>query len=96
MTAIRPGRRKGTARALAERFGTSPRHIRRIIAEPRDEFEARAQARQDQALELRDLGLSYSEIAARLDVTRDTASGLVRRGRRRKPATDAPEVPSDA
>ena len=52
MTAHTPGRRKLTAREAAERFGVCPRTIRRIVAEPRDEFEARAASRRKQAAEL--------------------------------------------
>lgn len=81
MTAARPGRRTVTARELAERFNRSPRTIRRIVAEPRDDFEARARARQTEALALRAQGLSYAQIAATMGVTRDAAAGLVRRGR---------------
>jgi DNA-binding NarL/FixJ family response regulator len=88
MTAARPGRRSVTARELGERFNRSPRTIRRIVAQPRDEFEAEARERQAQALNLRSQGLSYGQIAKELGITRDAASGLVRRGRRNNaPAT---------
>lgn len=81
MTAARPGRRTVTARELAERFNRSPRTIRRIVAEPREVFEARARTRQAQALALRAQGLSYAQIASELDISRSAAAGLVRRGR---------------
>jgi len=81
MTAARPGRRTVTARELAERFNRTPRTIRRIVAEPRDDFEARARARQTEALALRAQGLSYAQIATELGISRDAAAGLVRRAR---------------
>lgn len=83
MTAQTPARRKKTARELAEQFGVSPRTIREIVAEPRNEFEARSQTRQDEALGLRTKGLSYAEIGKALGISRDAAAGLVRRGQQR-------------
>lgn len=83
MSAIKPTKRKVTSRELAEKFGTSPRHIRRIIAEPRDDFEARSKARQLEALQLREKGLSYRQIGSEMGISRDSAAGLVRRGRER-------------
>ena len=81
MGAIKPSRRKGTARELGERFNRHPRTIQRVMAEPRDAFEARARARQAQALALRARGLSYAQIGGELGVSRNAAAGLVRRGR---------------
>ena len=90
MTALRPQRRKGTAREVAARFGVSPRTVQRIVAEPRGEFESRAAERQDEALALYESGLSYQGVADALGISRDTASGLVRRarGRHRNEASD--------
>ena len=84
MGAETPSRRNGSARELAARIGCSPRTIQNLWAEPRDEFEARAQSRQDEALALREQGLSHAEVGKALGVSRDAAAGLVRRGRRRR------------
>lgn len=81
MTAIKAGKRNGTARELAERFEVTPRHIRRIIAEPRPAFEARARARQLEALALREQGLTYQAIADHMGISRGAAAGLVHRAR---------------
>jgi predicted DNA-binding transcriptional regulator YafY len=58
-----------TARELAEEFGVTPRQIRRIIAEPRAEFLARAAERRETAARLRAAGLSYAECAAEMSTT---------------------------
>jgi transposase len=89
MTALRPQRRIGTAREIGERFNRSPRTVRRIIAEPREEFEKRAHSRQDEALSLIESGLTYQQVADRLDITRGTAAGLVHRARRRRADADS-------
>jgi predicted DNA-binding protein (UPF0251 family) len=82
--ALKPGRRKLTAREVAQRYGISERHVRRAIAEPRDDFEARARARQAQALALIESGLTYQQAADQMGITRGTAAGLVHRARARR------------
>lgn len=77
MTAHTPGRRKLTAREAAERFGVCPRTIRRIVAEPRDEFEARAASRRKQAAELRAQGLKYREIAEQMGISVGAVGALL-------------------
>ncbi len=84
MGALKPGRRKLTAREVAQRYGISERHVRRAIAEPRDDFEARARARQAQALALIESGLTYQQAADQMGITRGTAAGLVHRARARR------------
>ena len=84
MPAHKPVRRKLTAREVAKRYGVSERHVRRVVAEPRDDFEARARARQDQALALIESGLTYRQVADKLGITRGTAAGLVHRARARR------------
>ena len=49
MTAGTPGRRKRTAREAAALLGVSERTIRNIVAEPRDDYEARARERRNPA-----------------------------------------------
>lgn len=85
-------RRKKTARELAEKFGISERYVRKLAAEPRAEFEARAAARQDEALTLRAKGLSYLQIATVLGCNRNTAVGLVRRGNARRERHGLPKI----
>lgn len=81
MSATKQGRRDVTARELAERFGVTPRHIQNIWAEPREEWEARGQARQREALGLREQGLTYQAIADQMGISRGAAAGLVHRAR---------------
>lgn len=83
MAALHQRRRKLTAAEVGERFGRSPRTIRDLIAEPRAEFEARSKARQLEALQLREKGLSYRQIGSEMGISRDSAAGLVRRARER-------------
>ncbi|MGB0972771.1 MAG: helix-turn-helix domain-containing protein [Mycobacterium sp.] len=68
MGAEMAARRKMTAREAAERFGVTDRTIRRLIAEPRAEFLARARERRAQAVKLRLQGLKYREIAEEMDL----------------------------
>lgn len=82
MGAETPGRRKRTAREAAEALGASPRTIRRIVAEPRDEFLARAAERRRRAVELREQGLKYREIADEMGVTTGTVGTLLRDARK--------------
>lgn len=69
MTAETPARRKRTAREAAELLGVSPRTIRNIVAEPRDQYLARAAERRQRVLELRARGLKLREIAAEIGMT---------------------------
>lgn len=69
MTALKPGRRKGTARELATRLGVSERTIRRYVAEPREDFDARTAIRHARIRELREEGKSYRAIAAEVGVS---------------------------
>lgn len=77
MGAENPERRKQTAKELAERFGVSDRTVRRLMAEPRESFLARAQARRDQAVELRSRGMTHSQIAAEMGISRGTVGRLL-------------------
>lgn len=69
MTALRPGRRTASARELAERLGVSPRTVRRYVAEPKDEYDARIKNRHEQIRALRTEGLSMRAIAAEVGVS---------------------------
>jgi len=63
MGAETPARRKRTAREVAASLGASERTVRRIIAEPREDFERRARERRKIAVDLREQGKKYREIA---------------------------------
>lgn len=69
MAALRAGRRNASARELAERMGVTPRTIQRYIAEPRAEYEARAEARHERIRKLRAEGLSMRAIGAEVGVS---------------------------
>ena len=69
MAAMKPGRRPASARAIAERLGVSPSTVKRLIAEPRGEYEARTEARHERIRVLRTEGKSYRAIAAELNVS---------------------------
>lgn len=72
MGAIKPGRRPVSARVLAERIGVSERTIKRYVAEPREQYEARTAARHARIRELRAEGLSMRAIAAEVGVALGT------------------------
>lgn len=83
MTALQRRRRSGdlTARQVAERFGVSVRTVKRLVAEPREDYLARASARRAQVIELRNQGLKYAQIAEQLGCTTGIVSGLIRQAR---------------
>lgn len=69
MTAIKQAKRSKSARELAEKFGVSERTVRRMIAQPRSEYEAQAAERHAKIRALREEGKSYRVIAAELGVS---------------------------
>ncbi|PXX52291.1 hypothetical protein DFR70_13323 [Nocardia tenerifensis] len=81
MAARNPVRRTKTARELAEQYGASTRTIQRLIAEPREDFEARARAKALRAAELRASGLTYARIAEELGISIGSVSALLRAAR---------------
>ncbi|GAB3603690.1 hypothetical protein GCM10027586_06850 [Kineococcus gypseus] len=89
MSAQRPARRKMTAREAAAHFGVSPATVKRLVAEPREDFLARAQARRDRAVELRAKGLKHREIAAEMDVPIGTVGRLLHEAKKLAQAADA-------
>jgi len=62
-------RRAITAKELAQKLGSSERTARRLVAEPREDFLARAQTRRMQVVELREQGMKYREIADQLGIS---------------------------
>lgn len=78
MPAKTPARRTKTARELAEQFGASDRTIRRMIAEPRADYESRAGEKRRRAQQLRAEGATYRQIADELGVGIGSVSSLLR------------------
>ncbi|MCX4099102.1 sigma factor-like helix-turn-helix DNA-binding protein [Nocardia sp. alder85J] len=77
MAAEHPKRRTKTAKEMAEQLGISVRSVRNIIAEPRENFEARAAEKRTRARELRADGASYREIADELGISIGSVSSLL-------------------
>lgn len=72
MTAMTRARRSQTAQELGERFNRSPRTVRRVIAEPREDYLTRAQQRRERIRELREQGMTYRAIAAEVGCSLST------------------------
>ncbi|MFI8978462.1 sigma factor-like helix-turn-helix DNA-binding protein [Nocardia asteroides] len=64
---------------MAEQLGVSERSIRNIVAEPRDDYEARAKAKQARARALRAEGATYRQIADELGISIGSVSTLLHR-----------------
>lgn len=77
MVAENPVRRKKTARELAEQLGISISTVRRLMAEPRDQYLARANAKREQVAALRSQGLSVRAIASELGIPKSTVGCYV-------------------
>lgn len=77
MVAENPVRRKKTARELAEQLGISISTVRRLMAEPRDQYLARANAKREQVAALRSQGLSVRAIASELGIPKSTVGRYV-------------------
>ncbi|WP_432548397.1 helix-turn-helix domain-containing protein [Kineococcus sp. SYSU DK004] len=93
MSAQQPGRRKLTAREAAEKYGVSTRTVRRLVAEPRQDFLNRAAARRAQAVQLRLAGATYAEIAEAMGCSTGSVGSLLHDARRRG---EMPEPTADA
>ena len=72
-------RRKVTAREAAERLGVSERTIRRMMAEPREDFVRRAKERRIEAATLRAEGLKWAEVGERMGISPNAARNLANR-----------------
>lgn len=78
MTAKNPVRRSVPAAELAKQFGVSKRTVERIIAEPREEYLARAATLRAQVVQLRAVEkLPYKEISERLGIPSGTARRIM-------------------
>ena len=86
MSAIYPQKRKHTAAEMAAKYGVSPRTVKRIMAQPRAEYDAERHARQDEALRLRESGMKWHEVGAELGgVSASAASRLAAKAKARRP-----------
>ena len=85
-------RRSMTAREGAEKLGVSARTVRRMVAEPRDDFEARARERRVRAAQLRNNGCSYKQIAEELECSTGAVGALLTIARREGLLTKAATV----
>lgn len=77
MGAENPARRTMTAREAAERLGCSPRTVQRVMAEPREDFLARAAQRRERVITLRGEGRKYREIADELGLPIGTVKTII-------------------
>ncbi|WP_301851156.1 sigma factor-like helix-turn-helix DNA-binding protein [Rhodococcus pyridinivorans] len=91
MGAETPARRNRSARELAERLGISPRSVRNIVAEPRDQYLARAAERRKRVLELRAQGLKLREIAEQVGMTTGGVGTIIHHARKAEAAAQTTE-----
>lgn len=79
MAAQEKRRRRGdlTAQQVADRFGVSARTVKRLVAEPREEYLARAAERRARVIELRSAGMKYIDIAAEVGCSIGTVGRLI-------------------
>jgi len=91
-----PKRRELTAREAAERLGIAPRTVRKIVAEPREEYLARAKERRERVLALRAQGMKLKDIAAQVGMTVGGVGATLHEARKRAAAQEAQAVPESA
>lgn len=77
MVAEKPIRRKKTARELADQLGVSQSTVRRLMAEPRDQYLARANTKREQVAQLRKQGFSVRAIAEKLEISKSAVGRYV-------------------
>lgn len=95
MTAKNPVRRSVPAAELAKQFGVSRRTVGRIIAEPREEYLARAAAVRTEVIRLREVEkLPYKEIAHRLGIPASSARRITTEVRKQQRADTPKRVAS--
>lgn len=96
MGAETPARRSKSARELAEQFGVHPTTIRRMVAEPRADYLARAKANRERVIELRAQGLKHREIAAELGIPIGTVGFVLHQVKKDAEAQAVDERPLSA
>ncbi|MGH3799380.1 MAG: sigma factor-like helix-turn-helix DNA-binding protein [Pseudonocardiaceae bacterium] len=74
-------RRTQTAQELADKFGVSKSTIKRLVAEDRGDYIARAVERRKKAVELRKKGLKYRQIAEQMNISTGSVGTLIRQAR---------------
>ncbi|WP_226358807.1 helix-turn-helix domain-containing protein [Pseudonocardia sp. ICBG601] len=82
MTAQIPKRRTKTGRELAKQFGVSRATVVKMMAEPREEFLARARERRAAVINLKLRGLTCAEIADQTGYSRGAVCRLLFDARR--------------
>lgn len=82
MSAETPGRRTQTAKEAAKLLNVSERTIRNIVAEPWDDYIARAEERRARAVELRKQGLKYRQIAEQMGISKGSVGTLIHHARK--------------
>lgn len=80
-------KRTKTAREIAQKFGISERTVRTMIAEPRDQYLARANTKREQVAALRAEGLSVRAIAEKLEISKSTAGRYTKEYERQRQVT---------
>jgi DNA-directed RNA polymerase specialized sigma24 family protein len=92
MSALKREIRKMSAREAAERLNCSPRYIRQVVAEPREEYLARAAERRDRVLALREQGMKHREIAEQLGIKQGTVSAILWHAKRRQDTATSADI----
>lgn len=101
MTAQSPQRRRMTAREGAARTGVSERHVRRLVAQPRDEWIADMAAEREAIRAFHDdEGHSWPETAKHFGLHVDTVKRRAYRARKERAAEERarrePPLPLEA
>lgn len=82
MSAETPGRRIRTAKEAAKLLNVSERTVRNLVAEPWDDYLARAEERRKKAVELRKQGLKYRQIAEQMNISTGSVGTLIHHARK--------------
>lgn len=72
-------KRSKTAKEVGEKFGMSPRTVRRYMAEYRNDYEKRAAERREMAHKLRSHGMTWADVGKALNCSPEAARALSNR-----------------
>lgn len=72
-------KRSKTAKEVGEKFGMSPRTVRRYMAEYRNDYEKRASERREMAHKLRSHGMTWADVGKALNCSPEAARALSNR-----------------
>lgn len=78
-----------TAAEAAKRFGKSPRTIRRLVAQDREDYEHQALKRRQQAHALYAQGMSWAEVGQAMNCSPEAAKQLGKRFRAMQEASSS-------